>query len=119
MAKLLIADDNEDLLELMDLFLEEKGFEVKTVATRKKLFSELKNYKPDLVLLDVFLNGEDGREICKQLRENVKTNKLCIIIISANPYAMKDFKTFGADGYIEKPFELEDLLSKIEEMITT
>lgn len=117
MAKLLIADDNEDLLELMEIFLQEKGYEIKTVATKKKLFSELKNYQPDLILLDVFLNGEDGREICKQLRENVKNINLNIIIISANPYAMKEFKKFGADGYIEKPFELEDLLTKIEETV--
>lgn len=114
MVKLLIADDNEDLLELMQLFLEEKGFEVKTVSTKRKLLSEIKNYTPDLILLDVFLNGEDGREICKQLRENIKTKKVSILIISANPYAIKEYKSYGADGFVEKPFELEDLVEKIE-----
>lgn len=114
MIKLLIADDNEDLLELMEIFLKEKGYEVKTVSTKKKLFTEIKNYHPELILLDVFLNGEDGREICKQLRDNINTTKVRIVIISANPYAIKEYKTFGADGFIEKPFELEDLTEKIE-----
>lgn len=118
MVKLLIADDNEDLLELMQLFLEEKGFEVKTVSTKKKLLSEIKQYSPDLILLDVFLNGEDGREVCKLLRDNVKTNKVCILIISANPYAIKEYKSYGADGFIEKPFELEDLVNKIESALS-
>ena len=117
MVKILIADDNEDLLELMQIFLEEKGYGVKTVSTRKKLFSEIKNNMPHLIILDVFLNGEDGREICRQLRENTKMDKVNILIISANPYAIKEYKSFGADGFVEKPFELEDFIQKVEAII--
>ena len=118
MVKILIADDNEDLLELMQLFLEEKGYDVKTVSSKKKLFAEIKHFDADLILLDVFLNGEDGREICKQLRDNIKTTKVKIVIISANPYAMKEYKSFGADAFIEKPFELEDLVEKIDSTVS-
>lgn len=116
-TKLLIADDSVDLLDLMELFLGEKGFDVKCASSKKALFSILRNYTPDLIILDVFIENVDGREICKKLKADSKTKNVPIIIFSANPYAIANYKSFGANDFIEKPFSLEVVLSKIEGVI--
>lgn len=115
--KLLIADDSLDLLDLMDLFLSEKGYIVKCASTKRALFSTLKNYNPDVIILDVFIENIDGRELCKKLRSEEKTKEVPIIIFSANPYAIANYKTFGANDFIEKPFSLDMVLSKIENVL--
>ena len=116
-TKLLIADDSVDLLELMELFLGEKVFDVKCASSKKALFSTLRNYTPDLIILDVFIENVDGREICKKLKSDSKTKHVPIIIFSANPYAIANYKTFGANDFIEKPFSLEVVLAKIESVL--
>lgn len=117
MSKLLIADDSMDLLDLMDLFLSEKGYQVKCASNKKSLFSCLKNYEPDVIIMDVFLENVDGRELCKKLRSDKKTKHIPIIVFSANPYAIANYKSFGANDFIEKPFSLENVVSKIENVL--
>lgn len=114
MKKLLIADDSVDLLELMDLFLSEKGYEVKCASNKKSIFSTIKRFTPDLIILDVFIENVDGREICKKLRSLPYTATVPIIIFSANPYAIANYKSFGANDYIEKPFSFDDVIFKVE-----
>jgi CheY-like chemotaxis protein len=80
----------------------------------KNLLPIIKELLPDMIFLDVFLQGEDGREICKELRNNSETKYLCIILISGSPKDLELYKEFGADGYLEKPFGLPVLLDKIE-----
>ncbi len=118
-VKLLIADDSVDLLELMDLFLSEKGYEVKCASNKKLLFNALKNYVPDVIILDVFIDNVDGRELCKKLRSEEKTKNTPIIIFSANPYAIANYKSFGANDFIEKPFSLENVVVKIQSVLQT
>ena len=117
MTKLLIADDSVDLLELMDLFLTEKKYVVKCASSKKAIFSTLKQFEPDVIILDVFIENVDGREICKKLKSSPKTKNTPIIIFSANPYAIANYKSFGANDFIEKPFSLDVVLTKIENVI--
>jgi DNA-binding response OmpR family regulator len=114
MTKLLIVDDSLDLLEALKIFLEKKGYCVHTLADHHQIFDEIKKVNPDLLLLDIFLSGEDGRDICKKLREHVEIKNMCIMMFSASPEALKNYKIYGADGYIEKPFNLSDLIKKID-----
>src|SRR5437867_2069711 len=99
MKKLLIIDDSVDLLEAMKLFLEKKGYSVKTISTKEELFPAIKSFRPDLIILDVFLHGDDGRKICRELRKHEDTKYLCILMFSASPKAIENYKDYGADDY--------------------
>ena len=114
MSKILIIDDSIDLLEALQFFLESKGYEVKCVPTAESVLSSIKSFSPDLVILDIFLNGYDGREICNKLRSLSETKHLCIILFSASDKDVLRYKQYGADGYLPKPFGLNDIIEKIE-----
>ncbi len=117
MSKILIVDDSTDLLEVLKFFLEEKGYEVETVSRHQNLISLIKSFSPDLLLLDIYLHGGDGREICKKLRKEEATKYLCILMFSASTKALLNYESYGADGYIEKPFGLQEIVSKVESIL--
>jgi len=114
MKKILIIDDSRDLLDAMSIFLEAKGYSVKTDTGCKDIFNIVREFDPDLVILDIFLTAEDGRETCKDLRRYSETKHLCIILLSGSATALGNYREYGADDYIEKPFDINDLLKKIE-----
>src|SRR5258708_19004378 len=109
MNKLLIVDNSADLLEPLKFFLEQKNYMVRTLTSGDHLYQEILEYKPDLLILDIFLEHEDGREICKSLRKNIETKHLCILLFSASPKILTEYKSYYADDYLEKPFDLNDL----------
>ena len=119
MSKILIVDDSADLLEVLKFFLEEKGYIVETVSNKSDLLPLTESFSPDLIILDIYLAGEDGREICKELRSRKGTRYLCILIFSASAPALEEYKEYGADGFIEKPFGLNDIIEKIESCLET
>ncbi len=77
----------------------------------------LKGKLPDLLLLDIWMSGENGREICKKLKSSPATKKIPVIIVSAHPSAGREISFSGADDFLEKPFEMEILLGKVEKHI--
>src|SRR5437870_5702463 len=112
--KILVADDDPAILEALILMLEDAGYEVKTTtngATIQEVYKEL----PDLILLDIWMSGVDGRDICKQLKHQKKTKHIPIIMISANRDTEDIAKKAGADDFIAKPFEMKNLLAKVEQ----
>lgn len=119
MSKIVIVDDSIDLLEVLKFFLEEKGYEVEAVTRKEDLINLIKSFSPDLIILDIYLQGEDGRDICKALRKHEETKYLCILMFSSSPRALINYKEYGADGYIEKPFGLSDIINKIEAALET
>ncbi len=76
MSKIVIIDDSQDLLDVLRFFLVQRGYEVETASTEKDLTSLIRTFSPDLVILDIYLQGEDGREICKKLRSHIETKYL-------------------------------------------
>jgi Response regulators consisting of a CheY-like receiver domain and a winged-helix DNA-binding domain len=119
MSKIVVVDDSRDLLEVLKFFLEEKGYEVETVTRQAELINLIKSFSPDLIILDIYLQGEDGREICKKLRKQESTKYLCILMFSASTRALVNYKEYGADGFIEKPFGLNEIVKKIEATLET
>ena len=119
MSKIVILDDSEDLLDILKYFLTERGYEVETASSRNELISLIKSFSPDLMIVDIFLNDDDGREICKQLRKLEVSKYLCILIFSASPKAIGNYKEYGADGFIDKPFGLSEIIEKIEATLDT
>ena len=117
MSKIVIVDDSKDLLDILKYYLEEKGYEVEVASRKKDLLSIIKSFTPDLLVLDIFLQGEDGRNICKDLKTHKETENMCILMFSASPKALGNYKEYGADGFIEKPFGLDEIIEKIEATI--
>ncbi|MDQ6904201.1 MAG: response regulator, partial [Bacteroidota bacterium] len=117
MNKILIVDDSVDLLEPVKFYLELPNYGVKTLANAVAIEAEIQKYNPDVLILDMLLRGEDGREICKNLRKNSETRYLPILLFSASPWMSTTSKTNLCDDYLEKPFDLKILLMKIKSLL--
>ncbi len=110
--KILIADDDPSIVDSLKMMLELEGYEVKTTTDGETIYKMEKEY-PDLLLLDIWMSGQDGREICKYLKKESHTKHIPIIMISASRDVRQSAVNSGADDFIEKPFEQEELLKKI------
>jgi DNA-binding response OmpR family regulator len=117
MSKLLIVDDSAALLEVMKNILERNGYIVKTLNKTTGIFNEIREFQPDLLILDIYLAGEDGREICKEIKKNDETKYVCILVFSASPKTLEDYKSYCADDFIEKPFDITNLVEKIKSVL--
>jgi len=111
--KILVVDDEPDILEFLQVILEEEGYAV--LASEKGEFLEqLHNGGlPELILVDVLLSGKDGREIVKHLKSQEETKHIPVIMFSAHPSAEQTAREAGAEDFIAKPFEIDELLAKI------
>lgn len=113
MFKILVIDDDVDLLFLGSSLLRQKGFDVFSLSKTDTLLNSIEFFKPDLILLDVKLGDQDGRNICRQLKENSGTNSIKIILYSAFPETSVEYAKYGADDFIVKPYELDHLVTRI------
>lgn len=117
MSKILVIDDDLDILVVMEILLTMKGFDVDVTAKWENTFEKIENFKPNLILLDVLISGNDGRTICKQLKSQNKTKNIPIIMFSAHPGAAATIREYGADDFIAKPFDVNDLLAKVNSQL--
>jgi DNA-binding response OmpR family regulator len=114
--KVLIAEDDPAILDAMKMILEDEGYEVQTTvdgAVIENMSSDL----PDVLLLDIWLSGTNGQELCKRLKAQELTRNIPVIMVSANRDGKKIALEAGADDFIAKPFEVEELLSKVEQFL--
>lgn len=114
--KILVADDDPAILDAVSILLEDEGYLVETTANGNTA-KIMKDKLPDLLLLDIWMSGVDGRDICKYLKSQNRTRKIPIIMISASKDADESAMAAGADDFLAKPFDIEDLLGKIEKYI--
>jgi DNA-binding response OmpR family regulator len=117
MSRLLIVDDSAALLEVMRNILERNGYNVRTLNNAIPIYEVINEFQPDLLILDIFLAGSDGREICREIKSNVETRNLCVLVFSASPKTLEDYKGFLADDFIEKPFDITNLVEKIKSIL--
>lgn len=109
-----IIDDDRDILEALDIYFHEVGFTVFSSEDGDRVMNETKKIKPDVILLDLLLSGNDGADITKELKSDKETKNVPIVIISAHPNAKQRAKACGADDFLAKPFDLDELLKKVE-----
>lgn len=120
MSKILILDDDLDLLSIVKSLLKKKGFEVLTFACWQNAWENIKRNKPNLILLDVFLKGADGMDVCKKLKSTTSTRHIPVIMFSSYPnIAASAIDEFGADEFIAKPFEVNDMVRKIRNVLSS
>lgn len=110
--KILIAEDDEGILDAMKLMLELEGYEVKATRDGKTLY-DLKEELPDLLLLDIWMSGMNGRDICKHLKSQEQTKRMPIILMSASKDTEKTAWEAGADDFLAKPFEIDELVAMV------
>ena len=113
MSKILVVDDDIDILSVMEILLTMKGFEVEVTAKGENTFPKIETFKPDIILLDVLISGQDGRTICRKLKSNNETRHIPVIMFSAHPGAAATIAEYGADDFIAKPFDVANLLQKV------
>jgi two-component system response regulator VicR len=116
MSKLLIVNNSVALLEIMKNILEYSGYTVKTLMNADDVYNTIHVFQPDLLILDTYIAGEEGGEICKELRKRTETNDLCILMFSLSPKYLKDYISYY-DDFIEKPFDLKSLMEKIKSLL--
>jgi len=109
-AKILIIDDDADLLELLQDFLQSSSFDVKTNKSSGGIFETITQYQPDLIILDYLLDGINGGELCHQVKT---TTHIPVILYSAYSRVLLSLGTYGCDQFIPKPFDLDFLLESV------
>lgn len=110
--QILVCDDDPSILEIIKIILEDSGFVVKILSSGKGIEKKVLEYQPDLILLDIWMPGIDGKEITKLLKRKKETKNIPIIVVSALNETEKLAKELGADDFLAKPFDMNDLLSK-------
>lgn len=117
--KILIVDDEPDILRLTVIRLEGLGYEILQAIDSESALELLKKKRPDLILLDLLLPQMQGDELCKKLKSDIKFKDIPIILFTASIVRVPDkVKEIGAEDYIMKPFEPEELLYKIKKFIS-
>jgi len=113
MFRILIIDDDVDLLFLGSSLLKQRGYEVFSLSSADEAFEIVKSFNPHLILLDVKLGDQDGRNICLKLKRDPETNFIKIILYSAFPETSVEYSKYGADEFIVKPYEFNHLVERI------
>lgn len=111
--KILIADDDEGIVDAVSMILEVMGYEVDFTYDGGAVLDAVKK-KPDLILLDIWMSGHDGRDICKQLKSDPDYSGIPILMISASRDIKQSALDAGANDFMEKPFEMDSLLNKVD-----
>ena len=114
--KILIVDDNENIAELISLYLEKEQYDTETAHDGEEALRIVEVYNPDLILLDLMLPGIDGYEVCQQVR---KTRDIPIIMLSAKGEVFNKVLglKMGADDYMVKPFDANELIARVSAVL--
>ena len=119
MPRIYVIDDDKDLLTVVKSLLIKKGFNVSTFMDWRIARDAIKFFEPQLILLDVFLSGIDGLDICQKLKASPSTRHIPILMFSAFPkIAEIAIDDYGADDFIAKPFEVSDLIKKVHSVLS-
>lgn len=116
--KILFVDDESDILNVSTFMLKKMGFEVFGALNGQKALDLAREKIPDLIFLDVYLPGMKGDEVAGILKKDKKTKRIPIVLISADLTTLEArFRKCGADDYLGKPFEVDDMLDTIKKYI--
>jgi DNA-binding response OmpR family regulator len=118
MKKILVLDDNEDILALIVMILEMEGYQPKGISTGGALMKSVEEFNPELILLDVLLGDSDGRILCHELKSDPSTANIPVIMISASHAALSLSEDHHKpDDFISKPFDIDDLVNRIKRVL--
>ncbi|MFC4213423.1 PleD family two-component system response regulator [Pedobacter lithocola] len=114
--RILIADDDEGIVDAVTMILQVMVYEVDFTYDGAAVFEAVKK-RPDLILLDIWMSGHDGRDICRQLKSDPDFKEIPILMISASRDIKQSALDAGANDFMEKPFEMDSLLNKVTHLL--
>jgi DNA-binding response OmpR family regulator len=115
--RVLIVDNDADILEIMTEALSHEGYEVTGFIETGDIFLLIDQHKPDIIILDYVLNGINGGTICKQIKINEKTAGLPVVIMSAHTRVLQSASYYRCNVFIPKPFDLWHFVDCVGELI--
>ena len=115
--RILILDDNQDILEIVHETLAYEQFDVKSTGDGTEVMSMVESFTPDLVILDYRVAGINGGELCRQIKAHPQFGDTPVIIFSAYINHQADLFAYGCDAIINKPFDLNELVEKVNSLI--
>lgn len=118
MTNILVVDDDQEIGFMIKLILEHKGFEVSILERAENLEEFISKDNFDLLILDMLIAGVKGTDVCTTLKSDPRTAQLPILMITAFPDSEKICLDAGADNFLSKPFEMKDLISKIDSSLS-
>lgn len=115
-TKILVVDDDKNICDLLRMYLEKEGYEVKTASDGVEGVTAFRMYEPDMVLLDIMMPKKDGWQVCREIRQN---SKVPIIMLTAKSEERDELLGFdlGVDEYISKPFSPKILVARVEAIL--
>lgn len=117
MKKALIIDDDQGVIEALQAALELWEFESLGIKNTQNIVATIADEKPDIIFLDLLLSGTDGAAVTNIIRSQAKFNTIPIILMSAHPTAKEISTQIAVDGFLPKPFDLENLLGLIKQIL--
>jgi DNA-binding response OmpR family regulator len=117
--KVLIADDEENIVTALEFLLQRRGYETRVAKNGEDALCEVESFAPDLVLLDIMMPRKSGYEVCQRMRSRPEWRHIKIIMLSAKGRDVEVSKgvSLGADLYITKPFSNTELVAKIDGLL--
>jgi DNA-binding response OmpR family regulator len=117
---ILIADDDPEILTMLGIRLSKKGYQVLEAVDGNQTLNLARKHHPDLVLLDVMMPGKNGWEVAKELRADQQFSNVGIVMLTAIGEKVNEMTSplYGADAYVDKPFDFSDLEKKIKEVLS-
>jgi DNA-binding response OmpR family regulator len=112
--RILVVDDDLDLLMLLDRRLKKEGYDIETAASLPEAEEIIATFSPHLILLDINVNGEDGRQLCWRLKKSEIYKEVKVLIMSGYDYSNSRAALFGADNLLPKPLHTDILVHLVE-----
>jgi DNA-binding response OmpR family regulator len=119
--RVLIADDEPNIVASLEFLMEQAGFEVRVAANGEQALELAASFRPDLVLLDIMLPKKSGYEVCQRLKSDPATRDIKVVMVTAKGREVEVAKgvELGADAYVVKPFSTRELVAKVREMLAS
>ena len=117
--RVLIADDEPNIVAALEYLLQKRGYDVRTVHQGAEALKQIEQFGPDLVLLDVMMPAVNGYEVCQHIKSASSLHHIKVILLSAKGRDVEVAKgiEMGADAYVTKPFSTRDLAAKVRDML--
>jgi len=114
---ILILDDDPDICTMIKMVLEYHGFMAIEADNEEKANQVLSSQQVDLIIMDMLLSGVDGTDVCRRIKSDKEKRSIPVLMFSAHPTAKETCLSAGADDFIPKPFEMNELIAKINFLI--
>jgi DNA-binding response OmpR family regulator len=121
MPRILIVDDEPNIVLALEILMKREGYEIRTVGDGERAVEAAETFRPDLILLDVMMPRMDGFEVCQRIRADASLKDISIVMLTAKGREVEREKglALGADLYITKPFSTREVVRKVKEMLAS